>query len=112
MCIFRAECGLFSQRWFSTSACMHSAIWLPELIPCCPTAMLQVNPHRIKDMDVQFMARLSQAVPVIPIMAKVQGFLPSIVSKFIVLSIDWSIAATLHISKHVSMHHPALAAKP
>jgi hypothetical protein len=39
-------------------------------------AVLQVNPHRIKEMDVQFMARLSQAAPVIPILAKVHRVLP------------------------------------
>ena len=39
---------------------------------------LQINPHRIKEMDVQFMARLSQAVPVIPIMAKVRCCVPCV----------------------------------
>jgi hypothetical protein len=39
-------------------------------------AVPQVNPHRIKEMDVQFMARLSQAAPVIPILAKARRCLP------------------------------------
>jgi septin family protein len=44
---------------------MHKA---PD--PRVDVALYFVNPHRIKEMDVQFMARLSQAAPVIPIMAK------------------------------------------
>lgn len=46
---------------------MHKA---PD--PRVDVALYFVNPHRIKDMDVSFMAHLSEAVPVIPILAKVR----------------------------------------
>lgn len=45
---------------------MHKA---PD--PRVDVALYFCNPHRIKEMDVTFMARVSEVVPVIPILAKV-----------------------------------------
>lgn len=45
---------------------MHTA---PD--PRVDVTLYFCNPHRIKEMDVAFMARVSEVVPVIPILAKV-----------------------------------------
>jgi septin family protein len=56
---------------------MHKA---PD--PRVDVALYFVNPHRIKEMDVKFMAHLSEAVPVIPILAKADCMTSSELASF------------------------------
>jgi hypothetical protein len=73
-----------------------------SLVQQWPAMRLQINPHRIKDMDVQFMARLSQAVPVIPIMAKVRRAVPFAVCGPIPHSRGWG-EQNLHRAERVNL---------
>ena len=53
---------------------MHKA---PD--PRVDVCLYFVSPHRIKSIDVEFMAKLSAVVPVLPVLAKVDNARPALI---------------------------------